>query len=115
MKLSLKLGIFLVVLLFSLFVLHSVKKGRLIMKYATLWLFASFVLFVGILIPDLLKKIAFLLGFEIISNMVFFGGFVLVTFIIFSLTIIVSSQSRKIKILVQEISILKNELEELKK
>lgn len=106
----LQIEILILVILFSIYILYSVKKDRLTMKYATLWLIASFIVFVMVLFPSLLKLLNLVFKFEVISNMIFFGGFILLTFIIFSLTIIVSTQSRKIRILTQEVSILKNEI-----
>jgi hypothetical protein len=81
------------------------------MKYATLWLIASFIIFIMALFPSLLEILNYVFKFEVISNMIFFCGFILLAFIIFSLTIIVSSQSKKVRILTQEVSILKKEIE----
>lgn len=60
--------------------------------------------------PNALIKIANLVGFQTVSNMVIGVLLVILFFITMSLTVIVSAQKRKITLLVQEISLLKSEI-----
>ena len=66
--------------------------------------------FVIINLPNALIKIANLVGFQTVSNMVIGVLLVILFFITMSLTVIVSAQKRKITLLVQEISLLKSEI-----
>ena len=63
--------------------------------------------------PNILVSLANLIGFQTISNMVTGVLFVILLFITISLTVIVSGQKKKITLLVQEISILKNRVNDL--
>ena len=53
-----------------------------------------------------------LLGFEVGSNMIFAGLIAMLIFINIALTVIVSGQSSKIRLLIQEVSMLKGRVDE---
>ena len=86
------------------------KKGRIPEKYSLLWYaFAIFVLLVGIF-PNLFSSISETLGFEVMSNLIIaiiIGGLILLTM---ALTIIIAGQKKKTTMLIQEISLLKDEV-----
>lgn len=103
-------------ILFVIFcIINILKKGRMNVKYALIWLVTFGTLLVCILIPGLLDSITKLLGFNLSSNLiiVFFIG--ILVFINISMTIIISGQTEKIKLLIQEISILKKEFKDNEK
>lgn len=98
-------------IIFTLFILivilYIVKKGRITVKYSFVWLISSgFLLFI-VLFPGFLELITHITGFKVASNMIFSFIIGMLIFISISLTIIVSSQNEKIKLLIQEVSILK--------
>lgn len=109
------LNLMMVVTIFSclvlIFILYLVKKDKIKVKYAVLWLLLFGVLLMFLLIPGLLNLITYLLGFEMASNMIFSLLIGVLVLISISLTGVVSSQDRKIRILIQEVSLLKNELD----
>ena len=64
-------------------------------------------LFILLLIPGVLIWMTHLLGFEVSSNMIFSMLIGTLVIINISLTMIVSSQDKKIRLLIQEVSMLK--------
>lgn len=101
-----------ITLFIILVILNILKKGRMNIKYSLVWLVAFSLLLISLLVPNLLNIITKLLGFNLSSNLiiVFFIGILVVINI--SMTIIISGQTEKIKLLVQEVSMLKKEVKE---
>ena len=88
------------------------KKGRVPVKYSLIWFFSGAVIVLVGLVPGFLENISKSLGFLTISNMII-GVFIIILLLItMSLTIIVSGQKKKITLLIQEISILKEKYDE---
>ena len=89
---------------------YVLKKGRIPEKYSLLWYaFSIVILLVGIF-PDLFVFISNKLGFEVMSNLIIgiiIGGLLLLTM---ALTVIAAGQKKKTTMLIQEISILKKEV-----
>ena len=67
------------------------------------------------IIPSFMQLIANFLGFETMSNMIFCILIAVLIFICLSLTIIVSGQKEKTRLLIQEVSILKEKINSLEK
>lgn len=108
MSSSLKIISILFCLLIIGIILYIVKKGRISIKYSLIWFFSMFVLLLLILIPNLLSFLTKLAGIEIASNLIFALIIAVLIFINISLTIIISGQNDKIRLLIQEISLLKS-------
>jgi hypothetical protein len=90
-----------------------IRKGRLIEKYAILWLVASAVLLVFSLWRSLLDTVAYSLGFYYPPAFLFLAGFVFLMLILMHFSVIISSLSKNNKDLAQEIGLLKLEIEKL--
>lgn len=104
--------VFIVALIIFLITFYLLRQGRIPVKFAILWLFVSIVLFIVCLLPNLLVMLAQYMGFQTMSNMVI-GILIFILFMMsIALTVIVSGQKSRITLLIQEISILKKELEE---
>ena len=99
---------FIFIILISIF--YILRKGRMAIKYALVWLFAGLVLFIYLLFPGIMDATSKLLGFEVGSKMIFAGLIAMLIFINIALTVIVSGQNEKIRLLIQEVSIIKGEL-----
>ncbi len=112
-KLILEILIFSILLLFI--ILYIVRKGRITIKYSLVWLFSILIILISAIIPNFMMSISNFLGFQTMSNMIFSLLIALLIFICISLTIIVSGQKEKIKLLIQEVSILKRKIEENEK
>lgn len=109
MSYSLRLGLIVVGLLIFIITLSLLKKDRIPVKYSLVWLFSGLIILFLALVPSLFGAISNILGFMTISNMVV-GMFIFILLMItISLTVIVSGQKKKITLLIQEVSILKQE------
>lgn len=91
-------------------ILYLIRKEKINIKYAIIWLLLFGVLALLLIIPNLLTNITKLLGFEVSSNMIFAIIISVLIIISISLTAIVSTQDRKIRKLIQEVSIIKKEI-----
>ncbi len=111
MPVTLRIAILAIVLLMSLVAVLSLRAEKTNIRYTLVWLVTLFLMLIGLLIPNFLEGLSTLLGFEVLSNMVFLFGFFALSAIVFSLTVIVSRQSLKLRLLIQEVSILRNKLE----
>lgn len=98
-----------------LIILNILKKGRINIKYAILWLLAFSGLLIVLLIPNLLNTVTDFFGFSLSSNMILVFFIAILVLINISLTIIISGQTEKIRLLIQEVSLLKEEVENVKK
>ena len=107
MSISLRilLLVFSIVLAFATTIV--VKKGRMPIKYSLLWYFSSLIIFVLAVFPFIIEWIAKLFGFITLSNLITSIMIGILLFLTMSLTIITAGQKRKITLLIQEISILK--------
>ena len=91
-------------------VVLMIRNKQLELRYALSW----FALGVGILIldcfPDLITKLATMMGIGTPINMLFFFGFCFSLMIIFVLTVVVSKLTVKVKRLTQEIAMFEEEM-----
>lgn len=110
MLINLRIGLFIVSLLLLIISIIILKKGRMPVKYSLIWILSSIIILLIAVMPNLFVYLSKLVGFETMSNMVI-GIFIFILLMItMSLTIIVSNQKKKITLLVQEISILKEKV-----
>ena len=107
MSLNLKLVSVLFILLIVIIMIYALRKKRVSIKYAIVWFMASLVLLLFLIFPETLGWLTKLLGFEMGVNMIFAGLIGLLIFINIVLTVIVSGQSERIRLLIQEVSLLK--------
>jgi len=75
------------------------------------WLSSGFITIILIIIPNFLEIISDLLGFKLVSNMVYMIAIIILLMISFCFTVIVSRQTNKIRLLIQELSLLKERVE----
>ena len=112
MSLNLQIVAVLFLLAILVSIIYILRKGRIAIKYALVWFFAALVLLLFVIFPGLMNSIANFLGFEVGSNMIFAGLIAMLIFINIALTVIVSGQSSKIRLLIQEVSMLKGKIDE---
>lgn len=113
MEFRLRLILTVAILLFILIMISFIKKDNISIKYSLVWLISAVLSIVVILIPNLLEFLSGLLGFELVSNMIFMIAIAVLFVISFSFTIIVTRQTQRIRLLIQEISMLKSRIEVL--
>ena len=106
------LAVPLVALAFILFlfilVTYYVKKNKISIKYSIVWYLSLLLLTIFTIFPVILGYVTKLIGIQLSSNFIFAFMIGVLFVITLSLTIIVSEQQEKIKMLIQEVSILKN-------
>lgn len=115
MNISLKIFLLILLLLLLFLIVRTVKIKKLSMKYGSFWIFLILIMVIVVLFPELLFKLSNIFGFEVASNMIFLLGFFFLFYIIFILTISISIQNDKIKLLIQEVSMLKESVKNGKK
>ena len=91
-------------------VLYLLLKNRIPVKYALVWLFSTIFIIIIALIPNLMEKLAKLLGFELLSNMVLCLFIAILMFLTLILTVMMAGQKKKTTLLIQELSLLKAEV-----
>lgn len=91
-------------------IIYILRKGKITIKYALIWLTAAFILLLFLIFPNLFILLTNILGFSIGSNMIFAGLIAMLIFINIVLTVIVSGQNNKIRLLIQEVSLLKEKI-----
>lgn len=100
-------------ILFSLFIIVFIlvllRRRKINIKYSLIWILLFAILFVATLVPNFLVWITYILGFATASNMVFSLIIGVLIIISIALTVIVSTQDRKIRLLIQEVSMLKRD------
>ena len=94
-----------------LFILHLVHIEKVNIKYSLVWLLLFVALLVCLFVPGLLSWITKVLGFQTSSNMILSLLIAVLVIINITNTVINSSQDRKIRLLIQEVSILKKDRE----
>ena len=113
MGISLRYVLLIAIVIFILVMISFIKKDNISIKYSLIWLFSSVAVIIMILIPNCLDWFSHLLGFELLSNMIFVIAILILFAISFSFTVIITRETEKIRLLIQEISILKSKVEEL--
>ena len=95
-----------------LIILYYIKKNKINIKYSVIWFLLFGVLLIFLIIPGFLEKITKLSGFDLASNMIFSLLIGVLVIINIYFTKIISSQDKKIRNLIQEVSLLKGDKNE---
>ena len=112
---NLKIGLVIITAIYILLILKEIKRKKIQIALSTFWLTSGILLIIAILIPNLVENITKLLGFEVPANMLFCITIFVAFYLIFQLTMRVSKVYTNNISLVQEISLLKNRVNELEK
>ena len=110
MSWTLKTGSIIFVLIVIGVINFLVVKDKISVKYSLVWSVPGVILLLFTLIPGLLVWTTNSLGFQTASNMIFAVLIGLLLLISISLTVIVSKQNNQIRLLIQELSILKEKI-----
>lgn len=105
---NLKLFCLLFIFIIMILILSNIKNKRIDIKYSVVWIVLFGLLFIFLIIPGFLERITKLLGFQISSNMIFSILIGILVIINIAFTIIISAQNKKIRNIIQELSILKS-------
>lgn len=104
-----------IMVLAIIYVCHEIRKKRIDLRHALIWLVVGFLLLLMDVFPTILTGLSGFFGFALPVNMLFFLGFLLSIMILFELSAKVSKQSDQHKKLVQDIGILSKRIEELER
>jgi hypothetical protein len=96
------------------FVINQVRTRRLQERYALLWLLAGLGLTVAPLIIPWIDRIAYALGFDYPPALLLLLAVIALLLIIFQLSLTISRNCDQIKVLTQEVGLLRQELEALR-
>ena len=110
---TLRITLCIAVICYFILILYYLKKRMLELKYTLIWLFAGLVMGTMIFSPELLVHFVRLLGIESNMNGLYVLCFAFIIAILMTLTSIVSRQTMKIKILIQELSMMEKRIREL--
>lgn len=110
---SLRIVLIVALIIYFAIVLLFLKNKTLELRYTLLWLFAGSVLTILVIWPRLLSICVRLIGIQSNMNGLFIMTIAFLIMITMSLTSIVSKQTNKIKVLVQEMAIMEKRVRSL--
>lgn len=110
---TLRVTLSIAVICYFILILYYLKKRMLELKYTLIWLAAGIIMGVMIFSPELLVMFVRLLGIESNMNGLYVLCIAFIIAILMTLTSIVSRQALKIRILIQEISMMEKRIREL--
>ena len=113
MPLVLRIALIVLSLVFLVIIVRLVIKKRLMLKYYMLWMLLSIVILLVSIFPQPIFLLSNLLGIGAPSNLIFLIALGILFLIALSLSIVVTHQTINERKNLQEIAILKKELEEL--
>lgn len=107
MALRFQIIIGVVLVLAMLLILQQVRKNKLNLRFALLWLLLGILMLIIDIFPEIVAFAAKALGMELASNLLFFLGICFTLILVFGLTLKVSKLSDEAKRLTQEVALLK--------
>jgi hypothetical protein len=96
-----------------LFVINMVRTRRLQERYALLWLLAGLALTIAPLFANQLDRLATAMGFDYAPALLLMLAVIGLLLLIFQLTLNIASQSEHLKVLTQELALLRQEVKAL--
>ena len=100
--------------LFFVFIINMVRTKKLELKYALIWILTSLSFIIMSVFPETVFFVARMLEVEVAANALFLCIIFLLLLMVFALTVAVSRQAGRIKRLVQEMGMLKSEINDKK-
>ncbi len=98
-------------ILFFAFIVNMVRSKRMELKYALTWILTSTSFVLLSIFPGILDVISEILHVKEPVNAIFLSVIFLLLVIVFTLTLALSRNSRRVKVLSQEIAIIKLKME----
>ena len=102
-------------LLLLAYIVRLVSSKRLLLSYSLLWICLSVLITICALFPTPIYWLADVIGVALPSNFIFIIGIICLLVISLSLSVIASKQTAYSKTLIQEVAILRKEVDDLKK
>lgn len=112
MNIQIQIIIALIVLVALILIVNMIRRKKLELRYALIWLVVGICILILDCFPELIGWLSARLGIASPVNMLFFFGFCFSLMIIFALTTAISRMSNRIKQLAQELAIREKENED---
>lgn len=109
MNINLRLFLIIFAIFWFILITYFLKKNKLPVKYSLIWYAIIIIMIIVGAFPKVIEIICDFCGFQAISSFVVGIILTLMMFITLILTIIAASQKKKIALLIQELSMLKQE------
>lgn len=113
MSITIRLTTILFVIVYYTFLIYSLKKKKLALKYSLLWIFSGMIFLIVAICPNILVFTTSLIGIEVPSNGLFAMLITSVILILMSLTVVISDITAKNKTLTQKIALMEKRIREL--
>lgn len=110
---TLQVTLSIAVICYFVIILYYLKRKMLELKYTLIWLAAGLIMGIMIYFPELLVRFVRILGIESNMNGLYVLCIAFIMMILMTLTSIVSRQQVKIRILIQELSMMEKRIREL--
>lgn len=110
---TLQVTLSIAVICYFIIILYYLKRKMLELKYTLIWLAAGLIMGIMIYFPELLVRFVRILGIESNMNGLYVLCIAFIMMILMTLTSIVSRQQIKIRILIQELSMMEKRIREL--
>lgn len=101
-------------ILLALYIINVVRKNKIDIKESILWLFGSLAIIIFAIFPGIITYLANLVGIEYPPSLFFFICTIFIILINFRITKKMFENQERIVTLLQEVSILKEELKKVK-
>lgn len=115
MDFTLRLFLIILIVIGIISVYKTIKRKKLSMKYGMYFSIIFLAMLVLITFPNIIEALASLLGFKEAPNMLFLIAIFILFYIVFAIYTTITKLSETNKALVQELSMLKNELSKKRK
>lgn len=112
MNISLQISLLIGIVFFAFIIIHFLKRKSINLNYSIIWILTAIALLIIDFFPNIINGISKLFGIEAPSNALFVIFIFFILLVLFSLTTIVSKQHNQIKVLVQELAILRKKFDE---
>lgn len=97
------------------FMVEMLRRRRLREKYAALWIVVSVFVLATVALPDMLRRLADVLGVTVPLNLVFFGSLLLLLAVAIQLSAEITSLEREVQTLAEEVALIRHRLEVLER
>jgi hypothetical protein len=101
-------------ILFFVFTIRMTRKGNAEIRQMNKWLIISVVLIIGALFPNIFTSIADFFGITTLTSLALYGLTAVLVVISLTYQVMLIKGEKNTKVLIQEISLLKKEVNDLK-
>lgn len=100
-------------LLFLLFTIYLIKRGRLLLRYSLMWMLLSILILIAAIFPQPILDLANLMGFSVGSNFIFSVAIFFLLILCMTQSQAISQQTLKNKTTIQQIALLEKRIEDM--